>query len=468
MECLDAKKLLSAYLDGELPAAETREATEHLRTCQPCTRELVALRKVTGLLQSLPPVKAPEYLAKNIKAHLESQPQLGPQQAGAEFEPAPMTSEPAPAKKTTSSADKPGWFIRYRLAVGGLAAAAAVLLVIYTNLTYFSNQSPPPETRQVPSMTPEPSARLDRDTAGELVKQPSTAKDAPAPKEKADPFKAKTLRKRAAPSPDDKKTDPEISMTPTPAPAPQQVSPLTEQVEKTGEYLEEEKKIDGRSLSKTKELNQEQIFGGTQRESSPPVRTETSTLEPETDDPEIGNVLSQTIQITCSDLLLCEAQVNRVINDTLNVTNKDGLNDRPKGDRGNNEENALAQSAPESAPESPKERSPTPPQSILPNTPTVRLEQLETDKSSEITVTQKKIHQDEKKTVQLRFLVPLEQKEQIIAQLKKLGQVKIDERALAGQVGKDFLSKQEAELDSIKTPGTTSDLVELIIILEQE
>lgn len=48
------RERLSAYLDGELPAAERAALGAHLSGCAQCQRELAALRQTRALLRSLP------------------------------------------------------------------------------------------------------------------------------------------------------------------------------------------------------------------------------------------------------------------------------------------------------------------------------------------------------------------------------------------------------------------------------
>jgi len=49
MRCDRARSLLSGYLDGELPQTERRDLEEHMRDCEGCTKELVAMRSVDVL-----------------------------------------------------------------------------------------------------------------------------------------------------------------------------------------------------------------------------------------------------------------------------------------------------------------------------------------------------------------------------------------------------------------------------------
>lgn len=61
---------LSAYLDGELPAARTEEVRGHLATCAGCREDLARLQVVRDTLQDLPRVVPPPHLAATIQRRL--------------------------------------------------------------------------------------------------------------------------------------------------------------------------------------------------------------------------------------------------------------------------------------------------------------------------------------------------------------------------------------------------------------
>ncbi len=58
--------LLSAYLDGELPAQEARELEEHVSRCPPCRAELDGLAAVVGTLRRLEREAPPPVLAQQV------------------------------------------------------------------------------------------------------------------------------------------------------------------------------------------------------------------------------------------------------------------------------------------------------------------------------------------------------------------------------------------------------------------
>jgi anti-sigma factor RsiW len=59
MNCTQAERYLSAYVDGELSGAEMLRVRDHVSRCAACGRELESLRQVKGLLRALP-VQHPE------------------------------------------------------------------------------------------------------------------------------------------------------------------------------------------------------------------------------------------------------------------------------------------------------------------------------------------------------------------------------------------------------------------------
>jgi anti-sigma factor RsiW len=68
IECSHIRERLSAYLDGETPAAETESLERHLQVCPECRRELAALRRLTAALADLtvpvPPLAVPRLKAR--------------------------------------------------------------------------------------------------------------------------------------------------------------------------------------------------------------------------------------------------------------------------------------------------------------------------------------------------------------------------------------------------------------------
>src|SRR5215471_825181 len=68
------REQLSAYIDGELSAAERAELERHIPGCPECQEALGELRRVHDLLAALPMPKAPRSFALPLDSHLPAQP----------------------------------------------------------------------------------------------------------------------------------------------------------------------------------------------------------------------------------------------------------------------------------------------------------------------------------------------------------------------------------------------------------
>lgn len=65
MTCERIEELLSAYLEGELGAAEKAAVEDHLAACPACAELLAALRQVTGAMAAFPEAEpSPALLAR--------------------------------------------------------------------------------------------------------------------------------------------------------------------------------------------------------------------------------------------------------------------------------------------------------------------------------------------------------------------------------------------------------------------
>lgn len=67
MNCGEAKKLFSPYLDGRVSGREMRALNGHLEECSRCTHEYTALQRTQQLLASLGTKKAPADLALKLR-----------------------------------------------------------------------------------------------------------------------------------------------------------------------------------------------------------------------------------------------------------------------------------------------------------------------------------------------------------------------------------------------------------------
>ena len=71
MNCRQAEKLMSAYLDGELPGVEMLGVKGHVSTCQSCAEEFESIRSVKRLMSNLSNVTPREGFAATICARLD-------------------------------------------------------------------------------------------------------------------------------------------------------------------------------------------------------------------------------------------------------------------------------------------------------------------------------------------------------------------------------------------------------------
>lgn len=69
MQCAWVSERLSAYLDGETTAVESREVGRHLTACAVCRAELAALQRLHEALAGLA-VAAPPDLARQVRRRL--------------------------------------------------------------------------------------------------------------------------------------------------------------------------------------------------------------------------------------------------------------------------------------------------------------------------------------------------------------------------------------------------------------
>jgi mycothiol system anti-sigma-R factor len=74
MRCDRVVKELSAFLDGELPAAATAELRAHLDGCSRCRADLESLRRVAEGVKALPRAPAPAELREQVMARIEESP----------------------------------------------------------------------------------------------------------------------------------------------------------------------------------------------------------------------------------------------------------------------------------------------------------------------------------------------------------------------------------------------------------
>lgn len=66
MQCKEAKRLISSYIDGEISPDKRRELEAHLLTCPYCRRELEMMEKIVKLIHELPEIEPYEELSDKI------------------------------------------------------------------------------------------------------------------------------------------------------------------------------------------------------------------------------------------------------------------------------------------------------------------------------------------------------------------------------------------------------------------
>lgn len=105
----EQREWLSAYLDGELTAEETRALEAHLPACPDCQAALASLRSVHTLLAAMPQVAAPRSFTLPVAAPVAA---------------------PRPA---ATLRPRPAWYPLTQW-VGGLAAGVGLVMVIGSSL----------------------------------------------------------------------------------------------------------------------------------------------------------------------------------------------------------------------------------------------------------------------------------------------------------------------------------------------
>ncbi|MEZ2306828.1 anti-sigma factor [Paraburkholderia sp. RCC_158] len=100
MDCNEARPLLDANADRELPAPDARRVQQHIESCEACRRESENLRTMSHALRTAPYHRAPQSLRSRILAGLpETQSgaeDAGARGAGAEAEQAGRAPAPQP------------------------------------------------------------------------------------------------------------------------------------------------------------------------------------------------------------------------------------------------------------------------------------------------------------------------------------------------------------------------------------
>ena len=107
-DCQAFREKLSAYMEGDLNAAERDAVTGHLGQCSSCSQELGTLRQMLQEMKQLPPVQVPADFRRKFWAKVDG---------------------PAPGVSPVRRILEP-WYLK--IPVGALATAAVVLLAVRT------------------------------------------------------------------------------------------------------------------------------------------------------------------------------------------------------------------------------------------------------------------------------------------------------------------------------------------------
>src|SRR5512138_1094526 len=66
-DCRDWRRLLSAFIEGDMPAEEASLVSRHLETCAGCRREAAELRRTVEVLRRLPQEPAPPEILRGVR-----------------------------------------------------------------------------------------------------------------------------------------------------------------------------------------------------------------------------------------------------------------------------------------------------------------------------------------------------------------------------------------------------------------
>lgn len=72
MKCSHVKELLSAYYDEALVNDQRIEVSTHLETCEECTKELAAYKKLSGMAKALTTPAPPKHIWNELERQLDS------------------------------------------------------------------------------------------------------------------------------------------------------------------------------------------------------------------------------------------------------------------------------------------------------------------------------------------------------------------------------------------------------------
>ncbi len=77
MKCVDAKEMLSAYIDGIMSSEENNAVGEHLKSCASCRNALTDLKNTIKEVQNIQEVEPPPWFEKQVMARVKAESKSG-------------------------------------------------------------------------------------------------------------------------------------------------------------------------------------------------------------------------------------------------------------------------------------------------------------------------------------------------------------------------------------------------------
>lgn len=123
MDCKNAKRFMTPWIDRELQAATGQELLSHLERCPDCKREFELERRLKAMLaERVPRLSAPPHLYQLIVTALDA----------------------PPVRRSWGERLSEVLLVRPRIGFAAIAAAALVVMTTVTSLLYSTFQPPPP------------------------------------------------------------------------------------------------------------------------------------------------------------------------------------------------------------------------------------------------------------------------------------------------------------------------------------
>ncbi len=73
MRCCRIKKRISSFIDGEIQGKEKAKIEAHLNSCPECRNEAEKLKQVNMILDTMPSVSTPPFLANRVLARVKGE-----------------------------------------------------------------------------------------------------------------------------------------------------------------------------------------------------------------------------------------------------------------------------------------------------------------------------------------------------------------------------------------------------------